>query len=424
MIKRFENKIGYKKSFDIVKREFDNYIIYYASSLASSSLIQEIISGRAFSNKIIFNKDIKEESDLNNLCNSLYFGNTILFLNNKSYILETREYPTRSISEPSTEKSIRGGKDGFNESIITNVGLIRRRVKKDDLRFYLVSVGKDSKCDVCLCYLENRVNKRHLKQIKNKLNQLKVDHLVMSDRALEENLFKQKYIYYPLVKYTERADLASIHILKGFICIIVDTSASVILTPTTFFEQMKHVEEYRQIPLVGTLLRLVRYVAIFLSLFLIPFWYFIISKNDVSLTVPVFYQLLIAEIMIEILRIATIHTPSELSSAIGIVAAILLGQMAIDLNIFTSEILLVVSISTIGSFATPSYELSLSNKLTSIIILILVFLFNEIGLIVGFFAFFLYLASISVLDTPYLYPLIPFDLEMFKNLFIRKSNNK
>ena len=122
-----------------------------------------------------------------------------------------------------------------------------------------------------------------------------------------------------------------------------------------------------------------------------------------------FIQVLIVEVMIEVLRIATIHTPSALSSAISLVAALLLGQMAVEIGVFIPEVLLYGALSAMGGFATPSYELSLANKITKMFLIILVGLFRKTGFLIGMFLLFLYLVSIKVFSVPYLYPFIPFD---------------
>ena len=223
------------------------------------------------------------------------------------------------------------------------------------------------------------------------------------------------------------------HLLKGHIAIIVDTSSSVIITPTTFFEHTKHVEEYRQVPSVGTFIRLLRYFAILISVFLVPLWMLTLNNDNFTSNIfvklsnespiPVLVQIIIVELVIELLRIATIHTPNHLSSAMGLIATLILGQMAVEIGLFQSEILLYCSISSIGGFATPSYELSLANKLVKLGLILLVGFFGSVGFIVGFTLLIVLLGAIKTYGVPYLYPLIPFDYKEFLKVIFRPSIN-
>jgi stage V sporulation protein AF len=127
----------------------------------------------------------------------------------------------------------------------------------------------------------------------------------------------------------------------------------------------------------------------------------------------------LVELTIEILRIATIHTPNQLTSAMGLIATLILGQMGVQIGWFASEVLLFCSISSIGGFATPSYELSLANKMVKLLLILLVGLFGGSGFIVGTYLFIMFIANIKILETPYLYPLFPFDRKEINKVIFR-----
>ena len=163
----------------------------------------------------------------------------------------------------------------------------------------------------------------------------------MADKVIEEYIVKQGYDPFPLVRYTERPDVAATHLLEGHVVIMVDTSPSVIITPTTFFHHIQHAEEYRQAPAVGSFLRWVRTIGIATSLFIIPFWLLLVIEPTLlpaaldfigpeeTNNIPILLQILFAEFGIELLRMAAVHTPSPLATALGLVAALLIGEMAI-----------------------------------------------------------------------------------------------
>lgn len=429
-------------SFDVVRREVGKeikVILYFLSSLADSERVNELnvslllSDSQKYLQEQISSGAIECEKDVYKAFLAISSGMSVLLLNDDMYVVETRNYPGRSVGEPDTEKTIRGSKDGFNENIIINIGLIRRRIRSEHFKCEIMKVGDNSNTDVVVSYLANKVNKKSLEMIIEKIKKIKIDGLVMSDRALEEKIFKQRFNPFPLVRYSERPDIVAAHLLKGHIAIIVDTSSSVIITPTTLFEHTKHVEEYRQVPSVGTFIRLLRYFAIFMSVFLVPLW--MLTLNNDSFTsnifvklsnespIPVLVQIIIVELVIELLRIATIHTPNHLSSAMGLIATLILGQMAVEIGLFQSEILLYCSISSIGGFATPSYELSLANKIVKLLLIVVVGLFGSIGFIIAFTLLIVFLGSIKIYGMPYLYPLLPFDYKEFCKVIFRSEVN-
>ena len=429
--------LNIENNFDVVRKEIgvtNKAIIYFLSSLADSSSLFQLAYSFINSNYFniqnqILNGSINKINDVREAFINISSGMSLIIYLDEMYIVETRNYPSRGISEPDTERTIRGSKDGFTENIIVNIGLIRRRIKSEWFYSKIYKIGNDSKCDVVVCALTNKVNKRTLKLVEEKLKETSIDDLTMSDRKLEEKLFNQGFNPFPLVRYSERPDIIAAQLLKGHIAIVVDTSSSVIIVPTTIFEHTKHVEEYRQVSSVGTFIRIIRYFAILISIFLVPLWMLTLTnENFISHifvkiesvnNIPVLLQIILVELTIEILRIATIHTPNQLTSAMGLIATLILGQMAVEVGWFASEVLLFCSISSIGGFATPSYELSLANKIVKLILVVLVGLFGGAGFIIGVYLLIMFLGSISLFELPYLYPFFPFDYDEYKKVIFR-----
>ena len=402
--------------------------LYFFASLSNDELISRLIEGiennqgNDLSNCLNMG-DVEKvnTNDIETIQYALMSGNSALFDGIDTYIMDTKKYPNRSIEEPETEKSVRGSKDGFNESILNNTGLIRRRIKSADLTFMIHTIGNRNKMDIAVVYLENKVNKKILEELNKRIKSIDVDDFIMSDRAIEEVLLNQGYNPFPLVRYSERPDIVSTHIQHGHIAIICDTSSSIIMIPTTLFEILEHVEEHRQTPLIGTCIRLIRISAVILSVYLVPMW--ALSRSFMIWDFSFFIQILIVEFSIELLRIATIHTPESISNAMGLIAAVLLGQFAIDLGFFSEEILLFCAIGAIGGFATPNYELSLTNKYIRIFMLIFIMLFNILGFVVFNVLLLIYLLSLKPFSMPYLYPLFPFNKKAFITFFIRKPKS-
>lgn len=348
-----------------------------------------------------------------------------------SFLSEFRQYPGRNPEEPDNEKVIRGARDGFAENIIQNAALIRRRIRSEKLRFQLHHLTTYGQTDVAITYMENLVNDNHLKWIIDRMNKIDHDGLTMGEKSLEEWLFKQKFHPLPFVRYSERPDIVAAHLLEGHIAIIVDTSPSVMLIPVTVFHLLQHAEEYRQAPVIGSMMRILRYIAVLFSFLLLPMWYLLVTNDHLlperlsflgtkeSSHVPLFLQMIVADIGIEYLRIAAIHTPTPLSTAMGLIAGIIIGQIAIDVGLFSSEVVLYTAVTAIFTFAIPNYELSISVKVFRIMLLAITALFGLNGFFIGIFLIFSYLCSLKPMNVPYLWPLVPFFPKAFARVIIR-----
>ncbi|MCD8501579.1 MAG: spore germination protein [Bacillaceae bacterium] len=351
----------------------------------------------------------------------------------EAIIVDVRSYPGRGPEEPDTERVVRGSRDGYTENIIINTALTRRRIRDERLRHEILQVGKRSKTDICIGYINDIVDPDLVKIVKEELEAIDIDGLTMADKVVEEFIVKQGVNPLPLVRYTERPDVAATHLLEGHVIVYVDSSPSIIILPTTLFHHVQHAEEFRQAPLIGTFLRWVRFSGMLFALLILPLWLLMVMQPSLVpeviqfigpeevTNVPVFLQIFIAEIGIELLRMAAIHTPSPLATALGLVAALLIGEIAIEVGLLVPEVILYVALGAIGTFATPSYELGVALKLVRLLLLILVFAFKVPGFVIGITIILIVIANMKPLNSPYLWPFIPFYPKAFLDILIRMS---
>lgn len=377
--------------------------------------------------------EISIESDLDKVVDTVLAGPTALVVDgiDKVIMIDARTYPVRGPEEPDIERVVRGARDGFVETIVFNTALTRRRVRDRTLRMKYLQVGRRSKTDVVVCYIEDIANPEMVKEIIESISKIDTDGLPMAEKTIEEFISGRHWNPYPVVRYTERPDTAATHLFEGHVIIMVDGSPSVMITPTTFWHHLQHAEEYRNKPVVGAYLRFVRHIAVWTSLFLLPLWFLLaidpellpkqiayIGPDDPG-KVPLLLQFLLAEVGIDVLRMAAIHTPSSLATALGLVAALMIGQVAVQVGLFTNEVILYLAIAAIGTFATPSYELSLANRIVRIGLLILTALFHVYGFVIGVVLFIIMLSRMNSFGVPYLWPFIPFNFRAFRDVVIR-----
>jgi stage V sporulation protein AF len=449
----FKERIGLGESFDLGVRKLKilkkDVHFYYINGLCNTEFIIEIMEQLVELNdrerlsthflqnleNHLVHQSVKQIKTLDEVVDQVLTGLIVMVVEGEDTALtiDVRSYPGRDPQEPDTEKVVRGSRDGFVENLIVNTALTRRRIRDERLRFEKIRVGERSKTDIAIAYIKDVADTDLVKIVKKEVENIKIDGLTMADKTVEEFLLKQGYNPYPLVRYTERADVAATHLLEGHVLIYVDTSPSVIITPTTYFHHLQHVEEYRQSPAVGTFVRWVRFLGVSLSLFLLPLWFLFVLEPHLlpdnlsfigpnkTTNIPIVVQIFLSDIGLEFLRLAAIHTPTPLSTAMGLIAAVLIGQIAIDVGLFVPEVILYTAIATVGTFVTPSYELSIANKIARLILLILVAIFHTPGLVIGFTVYILFLTRIRSLNTPYLWPFLPFNPSAAMQIIIRKS---
>lgn len=377
--------------------------------------------------------ELETTDDLDKIVDGVLAGPTVLLVDgiNKAILIDARTYPVRGPEEPDNERVVRGARDGFVETIVFNTALTRRRIRDRSLRMEYLQVGRRSKTDICICYIEDIADPEVVKRVKESISKIDTDGLPMAEKTVEEFISGRHWNPYPVVRYTERPDTAAIHLYEGHVLVMVDGSPSVLITPATFWHHLQHAEEYRNSPVVGAYLRFVRFLAVWASVFLLPLWYLLMSNPELvprSLSfisdtamgdVPLFVQLLIIEVGIDMLRMAAIHTPSSLATALGLVAALMIGGVAVEVGLFSNEVILYFSIATIGTFATPSYELSLANRLVRLLLLLVTSLFGLYGFVIGITLWIIMLARMKSFNVPYLWPFIPFSYRAMRDVFIR-----
>lgn len=346
-------------------------------------------------------------------------------------LIEARQYPARGPEEPDIERVVRGSRDGFTETILFNSALLRRRLRDPRLRTELLTAGTRSKTDICVAYLEDVANPDLVRTIKDRIKDIKIDGLPMAEKSVEEYITTGNWNPLPQVRYTERPDVAAIHLLEGHVIIIVDTSPSVIIAPTTYFHHLQHAEEYRQNAAVGAYLRWIRFIGVLVSIFVIPVWYLFATNPQLlpaSLKfigpakiakVPLIWQFLSAEIGLDLLRMSAIHTPTPLATALGLIAAFMLGEVAINVGLFNPEVILYLAVAAIGTFVTPSYELGMANRLFRLGLLILAGVLGLPGFMAGLLGILLLLIFTRPFGVPYLWPVAPFNAKALKSVLVR-----
>ncbi len=435
ILEKLHSGLSIDVKYRIISLQSKKIGFIFLDFLTSSTLVNDIIFSIVSYPVTVVNANnllthlmintVTKSRDINQVMEAILKGEMGIFIedDDEVIIVDTKKYPGRAIGEPDSEKVVRGSRDGFTETLSTNIGLVRRRIASEDLIVEGYEIGKSSKTKVALIYLKNRIHDLDLKDIRKRLETVDTLELTMSDKALEEHITGNPYSPYPLVKYTERPDTFSSHLYQGMFGILVDTSPSALLGPVSIFDHLQHAEEFRQTIIAGSYLRFIRFFGIIIGFLSLPVWFLLLAMGKVSIDMSfnkAFLQLILIELTIEVLRMASIHTPSALSTSMGLIAGLVVGNMAVEIGIVNQKIVFLGCISALSSYITPSYELSIANKMANIVLLALIYFFKLPGFIIGMLSLIVYLATLKSFRRHYLYPLLPFNLKAFFKQIFRK----
>lgn len=406
-------------------------------STFTSEQMQDITTADELLNNYITYIESSVEQDVDKFITFVLSGAVGMIVDgfDKALIIDSRTYPARGVQEPESDKVLRGSHEGFVETVIFNTALLRRKIRNPDLTLKSHQVGTQSKTDIVICYLEGTVDKKLLKRVVDRVNSIDVKSLAMSQESLRECLIpEQPWNPFPKVRYTERPDTAAASIYDGNIIIFSDGSPSAMIIPTGVFDFFQDINDFYFPPLVGTFIRYVRVFSYIMTFLLVPTWYLITLYADVlpewlnifqvkePNEVPIIFQLLIVEFVIDILRLASLNTPSALSNSFSVVAALVLGEFAIKSGLFVSEVVLFMAFVAIANFTQPSYELGYAIKICRILVIICTAIFHVWGYVGSILLVVIVVVTTkTITGYTYLYPLCPFNWKALSSLLVRKS---
>ena len=364
--------------------------------------------------------DIGEETHIEKVLDSILIGDTILLVDNIDIAIKisTKKFPARGVDEPKTETVIRGPRDGFNESLRTNTALVRRRIRDTNLKSKMYKIGRRSKTSVVMMYVEDIVDKNIVTEVNNRLNAIDID--VVLDSSILENLIEDNYLSpFPQLSNTERPDEVAAGLYEGRVVLIVDNSPFALIIPGTIGTHLQSTEDYYTRWTEATPIRLLRFIALFLTL-LSPALYvaitafhpgllptkliYFIASSRVTVPFPAVIETVLMEGTMELIRESGNRISGPVGTTIGIVGGLIIGQAAVEAGIVSPIIIIVVAISTISSFAIPSYEFSAALRMSRFLFIILAGVLGLYGIILGLIILASHLLKMNSFGIPYMSP--------------------
>ncbi|MBW8350697.1 spore germination protein [Bacillus sp. IITD106] len=369
------------------------------------------------------------------LFQSLMDGNTLLIIDgeNKALVASTRGGEQRSVEQAESQVSVRGPRDGFTESIQTNLALVRRRIRNPNLWVETMKIGSRTKTDVSIMYLNGAVNPTIVGEVRRRLNNINIDSILESG-YIEQMIEDQTMTTFPTIYHTERPDVIAGNILEGRVAIFIDGTPFVLLAPAVFIQFFQSVEDYYARFDIASALRFLRTLTFFISI-IAPSVYIagttfhqemiptqlliIIAAQRESVPFPAFVEAVMMEVTFEILREAGIRMPRAVGSAISIVGALVIGQAAVQAGIVSPAMVIVVSITAIANFATPSFAMAISARLIRFLFIGVAAIFGFYGVILGIIFLTIHLCSLRSFGVPYMTPFAPLSPDNLQDTLIR-----
>lgn len=379
----------------------------------------------------IFNT--KKENNLEKSVYQILKGNTLLLLDGYSegLLLNAPGYEVRAISEPQSDRAVRGAHDGFIESSPTNIALLRRRISHPSLQFETIKIGEYSQTDITIGYVKDIADPKLIERIKQRLEQIKVDEINNSGE-IEQFIEDHPFSIFPTIGNTERPDKASALLMEGRIVIIVNGDPVSLFVPSLFLENIKSIEDYSSRPYYSSFIRMLRFVSFVISISLPGIYIAAINFHKVmipsdmivpiiqareTVPFPLAMEIAMMILMFEVVREAGVRLPQQIGSSLSIVGALILGQVSVSAGLVGAPTIIVVSISYIAAFViTPIADVT---ALLRIGLLIASSLFGGYGLIVAMLGLLTHMISLTSLGIPFMAPFAPFYFQDWKDSLIR-----
>ena len=418
----FEDNIRYmneilpvNESFDLIRREMEiggrASVFYYIDGFIKDEAMLKIMDSflsvseedmpedaEGFIRKNVPYVEVDILEDFDQVIRNVLSGPAVLFINGykECIAIDCRTYPARSVDEPDKDRSLRGSRDGFVETIVFNTALMRRRIRDPHLVMEMTEAGQTSRTDIALCYMNDRVDPELLKNLKDRIESLQIDDLRMNQQSLAEALFKRKWFNpFPKFKFTERPDTAAACLLEGKVVILVDNSPSAMILPTSILDMIEEANDYYFPTVTAVYLKVTRALITIATVFFTPLYLLFMQNQDWlpeafefvavrdTVNIPLIFQFLLLELSIDGLRLAAMNTPTMLSTPLSVIAGIVMGEFSVQSGWFNSEVMLYMAFVAVANYTQPNFELGYALKFMRLMLLVLTAVFDLYGFIIG-----------------------------------------
>lgn len=386
-------------------------------------------------NDTLYYTACRSEQNLTSIVQAILRGDTLVIIDglDEALLIATQDVAKRQVSQPETEQAVRGPHEGFIEQLGTNISLLRMRLQTVNLQIETMRIGRVTKSEVAVCFLKGIANEHLVEEVKERLSVIDIDSPINSG-YLEQFIEDDHFSPFPQIQVTERPDKAAASMMEGRVIIFLDGTPVALIAPAVFSQFYQAVDDYSERFLMGTLVRFIRLLALIFSLIFPSLYVAIISFNPEL--IPTEFEVAVAGgrsgvpfppvlevfylvVTMEVLREATIRMPQQVGGAISIVGVLVIGQAAVQAGFASPVTIVVVALTTIGSFATPAYNAGIALRMLKFPLLFLSGLFGLYGLMIGLLFIVNHMLGLKSFGVPYMSPVVPTNAQGLKDTLIR-----
>ncbi len=374
-------------------------------------------------------------TDINDVILDILSGHMALIFDGSrvAFTFSVQGFDKRSITEPVDENVMKGSKDSFVETLRVNTATIRRKIKSHNLIVDQTTIGKQTLTQVAIIYMDNIANKHIIEEIKQRLDSIDIDGVLAIDIIIEY-LTSPNISAFPQTVYTERPDKFCANIVEGRVGLIIDGIAGSLIFPATLLQFMQAPEDYAQNYIVSSIIRLLRYAMLFITLYLPGFYISVTTfhhemiptelalsiqnaKQGVPFPSPI--EIIGMLIAFEILLEAGLRLPKTIGQAVSIVGALVVGQAAAAAKLVSPAVVMVIAVAAIASFTMPNQDFSNALRLWRFINALLCSALGLFGLGIGGVILIYHLCRIENYGVPYLSPFVSGENAQFQDTVLR-----
>jgi len=379
--------------------------------------------------------NIAEMTTTGEVADAILTGSVALLLEgtDRALKIRTKGIEGRAISETVTEGVVRGPREGFNESLRTNTSLVRRRIKTPNLKMEKFVLGRVTKTEVNIAYLEGTANPKVVAEVRKRISLIDVDSILES-AYIEEMIEDEPFSVFPQIDHSERPDKIAAGILQGQVAIFTDGTPFVLIVPTMMFQFLQSSEDYYDRSIYAISVRVVRFFFLNLALLLPALYIAVVTYHQgllptqllISITAaregvpfPTIVEVLFMEVTFEALREAGIRLPKPVGQAVSIVGGLVIGEAAVQASMVSPTTVIVVALTGIASFGIPSYSYALAIRILRFAMILLSAILGLYGMLLGLLVMQAHLVSLRSFGVPYFAPVAPFNLKDMKDSVLR-----
>lgn len=375
-------------------------------------------------------------TEANEALQGVLTGKTLVAIDGLPEVLlvETAKFVKRNIEPSENETVIRGPRDAFNETLMDNLVLLRRRAKETDLKVNIFKLGERTQTAVAVVYIDGLVKIGLVDEIQKRLSQIKIDKILLS-ATVEELIETHPWTPFPKIQATERPETVAAALYDGRAAIMVDNSPYVLIVPTMLAALLQSTEDYTTPATVVSLIRITRFFSAFVAIFLPSLYVSVVSYHPGMLPTtlavqiaelrartpfPSFLEALLMEVLLEVFQEAITRLPRKIAGAAGVVGALVIGTTVVQAGLVNPLLVVVVAITAIASYSMPSYNFAMALRFFRVPVLIAGTFFGLFGVMLAFIALVVHMCSLRTFGESYAGGL--FDITLladWKDTFVR-----